>query len=249
MVRIAICDDDENYIQELKQIMGEYNNDLRKLEIDEFLSGDALLASRVDELDAIFLDIQMENMDGNEIAVKLKKRGYQGLLIQCSGIFMPTPETIKISPYRYFLKQDSHEKTVSELEDVFEELDRRKSCCEIEAFYKRERVCICIADIVYISHYRNGRSILHLNDKKAEQYMDAKIIVRANFDELLHQLEGADFAIPHNSYMVNLRYITNFDYKEDYIEVNGMPVAVSRGKKDEFFRKFTEYSRKKYRHK
>ena len=47
----------------------------------------------------------MEEMNGNEIAVKLKEKGYQGLLIQCSGIFMPTPETIKISPYRYLLKQ------------------------------------------------------------------------------------------------------------------------------------------------
>ena len=52
----------------------------------------------------------MKRMNGNETAVRLNQNGYQGVLVQCSGIFMPTPETIKISPYRYLLKQDSREK-------------------------------------------------------------------------------------------------------------------------------------------
>lgn len=249
MVRIAICDDDENYIEELKQIIQVCNNNVREIEIVEFLSGEELLADQIDENDAIFLDIQMENMNGNEIAMKLKEQEYQGLLIQCSGIFMPTPETVKISPYRYFLKQYSYEETLRELEEVFEELDRRKACYEIEGFYKRERVRIRLADIVYISHYRNGSSVVHLNQKKAENYMDGKILVHANFDELSHQLEAADFAIPHNSYMVNLRYITGLNPREDCIEADGMSITVSRGKREEFFRKLAEYSRNKYRQK
>lgn len=249
MYKIAICDDDEKYIHELREMILEENGMKREIVFYDFQSGEELLSSEMDEIDAIFLDIQMENMNGNEIAIKLKEQEYQGLLIQCSGIFMPTPETVKISPYRYFLKQYSYEETLRELEEVFEELDRRKACYEIEGFYKRERVRIRLADIVYISHYRNGSSVVHLNQKKAENYMDGKILVHANFDELSHQLEAADFAIPHNSYMVNLRYITGLNPQEDCIEADGVCITVSRGKREEFFRKLAEYSRNKYRKK
>ena len=89
MYKVAICDDDKNYISELTQIILECNAKKNEIQILEFHSGEQLLKGLPDDIDVIFLDIQMAGMNGNETAVQLKERGYHGILVQCSGIFMP----------------------------------------------------------------------------------------------------------------------------------------------------------------
>ena len=99
--KIALCDDDTNYMDELEKLLKKCSQQEDLLEIVKCTSGEQLLNSDIDNADVVFLDIQLKGMDGNEISVELRKRGYQGVLVHCSGIYMPTPETIKISPYRY----------------------------------------------------------------------------------------------------------------------------------------------------
>lgn len=248
MFKIAICDDDKDYIKELEDIILECNDERLLLEFYEFDSGEKLLHSKFDDMDVIFLDIQMQGMNGNETAVRLNKMGYQGVLVQCSGIFMPTPETIKISPYRYLLKQDSREKTIFEMEEILFQMAKRKMCYEIEGSYLREKMNFRVADIVYMTHHPKG-SVLHLRSEKAKRYQDGKIIVPYDFEQLLEILREADFAIPHNSYMVNLRYVSSFEPKTEFFVVDGKSLPMSRGKKEAFLNDLAKYTRKKYKEK
>lgn len=248
MFKIAICDDDKDYIKELEDIILESNDNQVAIKFFEFESGEKLLHSKVDDMDVIFLDIQMEGMNGNETAVRLNQKGYQGVLIQCSGIFMPTPETIKISPYRYLLKQDSREKTISEMREILSQMIAGKMCYEIEGSYLREKIKFRVADIVYMTHHPKG-SVLHLRKEKAKRYQDGKIIVPYDFEQLLELLEAADFSIPHNSYMVNLRYVSDFNPKTEYFVVDEVNLPMSRGKKGDFLNDLAKYTRKKYKEK
>lgn len=248
MYKIAICDDDKDYIKELKDIILECNEKMLVIEFYEFDSGEKLLHSKFDDMDVIFLDIHMQGMNGNETAVRLNEKGYQGVLVQCSGIFMPTPETIKISPYRYLLKQDTRETTVSEMKEILSHMVARKICYEIEGSYLRERMKFRVADIVYITHHSKG-SVLHLQKEKAEQYQNGKIIVPYDFEELLELLQAADFSVPHNSYMVHLRYVSSFDPKTEFFVADGKRLSMSRGKKELFLNDLAKYARKKYKEK
>lgn len=248
MFKIAICDDDAWYRLDLVELIRESYTGNEEVDISEFCSGRMLLEQKIDEFDVIFLDIQMEEMDGNETAVRLKKKGYRGILVQCSGIYHPTPETIKISPYRYLLKQDSREKTMMELKEVWEELLSRKQCMELDASYVREKVKVKVSDITYITHHPKG-SVLHLYAEKMKQFTEGNIIAPYSFEELLNLLEEIGFAIPHNSYIVNLRFVSGFDIKRETIVVDGKTMFMSRGKKDTFLSSLTEYSRKKYKEK
>jgi DNA-binding LytR/AlgR family response regulator len=247
MFRIAICDDDAGYIAELKRMIAKCEKDSRKIQFFEFLSGEELLMGDIHEMDVIFLDIRLEGMNGNQTSVCLKERGYRGLLIHCSGIYMPTPETVKISPYRYLLKQMPEPEMLRELNEILREMKARQRCSEIEGSYMRERMMFRIADIVYITHHANKNSVLHLCRNKLKQYMEGNIIVSYGFDELLRMLEPVDFALPHNSYMINLHYVSKFDFKKEIVEVEGKMIPISRGQKDRFFHELTEYTRKKTR--
>ena len=248
MYKIAICDDDKDYIKELKDIILESNEKRLAIEFYDFECGEKLLHSKIDDMDVIFLDIQMGGMNGNETAVRLNQKGYQGVLVQCSGIFMPTPETIKISPYRYLLKQDTREKTVSEMKEILSQMVARKMCYEIEGSYLREKMYFRVADVVYFTHHPKG-SVLHLNSEKAKNYQKGKIIVPYDFEQLLELLELLDFSVPHNSYMVNLRYVSNFNPKTEFFIVDGKQLPMSRGKKEAFLNDLAKYIRKKYKEK
>lgn len=244
MYNIAICDDDKNYIRELKETILACNKGKLVLAFYEFDSGEALLHSKIHEMDVIFLDIHMPGMDGNETAVRLNQRGYQGLLVQCSGVFMPTPETIKISPYRYLLKQDAVEKTVSEIKEILSQMVTRKRGYEIEASYLRLKEYFRVDDIAYITHHQKG-SELHLRSGVAEKYRDGKIIAPYSFEELLVILKEADFSVPHNSHMVNLRYVSDIDPKAEFFVVDGKKLSMSRSRKDAFLKDMASYKKKK----
>ena len=234
--KIALCDDDTNYMDELEKLLKKCSQQEDLLETVKCTSGEQLLNSDIDNADVVFLDIQLKGMDGNEISVELRKRGYQGVLVHCSGIYMPTPETIKISPYRYILKQAEKEEVMKDLYDIFKEIARRKKVYSIEAYYKREKITVQTADITFITHHKNGKSILHVKESLEKIYSDGNIIAPYSFKELMNMLDKSDFAMPHSSYIVNLHYILG-QREGEFIKIGTEMISISRSKNRNLKRK------------
>lgn len=252
MYNIVICDDDKGYIDELRKIIESVNQYNRKLHFFEFYSGEDLLNKMPFDIDILFLDIQLGGRNGNEIALELYNRGFRGVLVQVSGIYMPTPETIRISPYRYILKNDFQEQIIQDIEAAFEEADRQKTSIAIEASYLREPVIITIRDITYFTHHRKG-SVVHLSKSShyASKIIDGQLITQYTFSELLEMLHPVGFALPHNSYIVNMRYIKECRFKnlEICIEDEAASFSIARNKKEEFKSDFLHFLNKKYKEK
>lgn len=155
------------------------------------------------------------------------------------------PETIKISPYRYILKQAEKEEVMKDLYDIFKEIARRKKVYSIEAYYKREKITVQTADITFITHHKNGKSILHVKESLEKIYSDGNIIAPYSFKELMNMLDKSDFAMPHSSYIVNLHYILG-QREGDFIKIGTEMISISRSKKQEFKKKMMQYFGNKY---
>ena len=71
---IAICDDNEDQIKELRRLLGEWSADKSfALNIDEYISAESFLFSYPDKpCDLILLDIEMKRLNGMELAQKLR---------------------------------------------------------------------------------------------------------------------------------------------------------------------------------
>lgn len=248
MYKIVICDSDQNYIKELEGIIRECNKNQRDLSFIEFYSGEELLENLPMDSDVLFMNIKLDGMDGNEAAVKAVEARYQGLLIQFSDTVMPTLETIKISPYRYLLKQAGKKAVCEEIYEILAEMDRQKARFALEASYRREKIIIRTMDIVYITHHKKG-SVLHLNQEYQGQYPEGQLITPYKFRELLEMLSPIGFVCPHQSYLVNLRYVSSFNQTSELVELDGEQMSVARGRIAQFAKDFARYIDQSYREK
>lgn len=80
MLSIAICDDEKSVSEKIEKMAKDF---FRKKNIDisvvKYSSGEELLGSS-QGMDILFLDIQMEDMDGMETARELRNRKFKGTL-------------------------------------------------------------------------------------------------------------------------------------------------------------------------
>lgn len=232
MFNVAICDDDKNFIQYVEDIIKElgYAEDVKFF---EYLSGEEFLFD-IDErgdLDLVVLDIQMGETDGNQVSVELRKRYKSTTLVFCSGYFKPSPENIKVSPFRFLLKEYSRDRMVSEFKEMI--------VCRGE----RSQVQVYANEIMYIEISKRGTKVHTLNKGgMVEKVYSCK----KSLDFLYELFKESNFAYAHNSYIVNLKYVKKL-CSEELKLVDGQVLSVSRTKIKNLRKQVTEYFERKYR--
>lgn len=74
------------------------------------------------QIDLLFLEAQLDGISGEEVAIKFREYYPGTILVFCSGIYKPTPDFLKVSPYRYLLKQYTDENMLKELKEIVQHL-------------------------------------------------------------------------------------------------------------------------------
>lgn len=77
MIRIAVCDDEESITQNMEDVLEKCARELKaKIEVEVFYDGATLLdymGKTNSVYDVVFLDIEMQRMNGLETAEKLRE--------------------------------------------------------------------------------------------------------------------------------------------------------------------------------
>lgn len=122
-MKIAICDDKEVMRKELKKQLEDY---AIKRHIDlvyyDFSNGADLLASSI-EYDVIFMDYQMEGLDGLETSRKLREKGIKSAIIFLTSFPHIVFNAFEVNTYRFLLKPLDKEKLISAMDDYLKSLD------------------------------------------------------------------------------------------------------------------------------
>lgn len=86
MIKIAVCDDEQYFIEEIKEILIEYSEEIQTdISVSEFCDGVMLLEQYDCRYDIVFLDIKMPYIDGIGVAEKIRDRD------QMSRLFFNIP--------------------------------------------------------------------------------------------------------------------------------------------------------------
>lgn len=121
--RIAICDDDANDRNRLRQEISSLAA-MRPLQFAEFADGCSLLNSE-ESFDLIFLDIIMDGRNGIETARKMRRRNCHALIIFVTNSHEHLMSGYEVEAFRYLLKPYAASELRDILEKAFERLDKR----------------------------------------------------------------------------------------------------------------------------
>ena len=105
-MKIAICDDEKEFRDLIRVYIEDYLNTKDILyTIDTFISGEKFLNETFpSEYSIIFLDINMEGMDGITTAKKIRERGINSYIVFVTAYIDYSLEGYKVGAVRYLLK-------------------------------------------------------------------------------------------------------------------------------------------------
>lgn len=226
MLHIAVCDDEQIIMERLKKLLETYRPDCM---VTMYRSGEGLLDA-FDQYDLIFLDIEMPQTNGMELAAKLRELQYDGEVIFLTGYTDYMQDAFKVRAFRYLQKPIR--------EDQLEE-----ALCAAEEEFQQQYLVLTGEKVFRIKI----RDILYLEAVHNETYIVTKtgeLVVRSPMREIYEMLDPAEFIQTHKSYVVALRAIRYVGNQEVVLQELQPRIPLSRRRQQEVRKAYMEYIKK-----
>ena len=231
MIEIAICDDEEIIIERIADLIKKQNTDCH---IESFRAGNELLSTKR-HYDLIFLDIQMDGINGIETAKAVRKYDRKAVIIFVTAVKEYVFEAFDVGAFHYLLKPIGEEKFAEVFENAVREVRERQIQKETPTLFiktKNKSYTFNQSEIIFIESM-SRKAVIHTAKNTLEVY--------AVMNELQKEL-GNSFYRCHRGYLVNMAHIT--EYSNDMIEMdNGERVYLAKEKYQKFVREYMRYLR------
>lgn len=224
---IAVVDDEKAIREHIYGLVEEQQSESR---IEAYATGEELLAS-VKRFDIVFLNIQMEGMNGIEAARSLREKNANlgvgdTVLVFITGIKDYVFDAFDLYAFQYLLKPIDEGKFAEVLERAVREAAKKKRRV---LFIKSRNLILDQSEILYIE---SRAKKVEIHTKGAAQAIE----IYAAMDELEGQL-GENFYRCHRAYIVNMDCITEYD-GESITLTNGDRVYLTKKKYGEFVKAY-----------
>ena len=224
-IRIAICEDNPADADQLIKHLKNAENELKiKTSIQIYRNGTDFLSHFCPEIDMIFLDVQLPDMDGDEIAARIRNLDKSVYLVFISRHISFFSIGFAHEAKNYLLKPLSYTQLMEEMRKYLRyDKEPRLSCLWITN--KKETHKIYLSRLRYIET-ENRRLILHY-DNDIIYYTD-------KISDFIKRLPEQSFFRCNTSYIVNLYYVHHIvpDINRYCIHLHtGEVLPLSRNKK------------------
>ncbi len=244
MLISVIVDDEPKAIQSLSWELSNYSDQIKV--IATFNNPEkALLFLTENNIDCLFLDIEMPTMDGFQFLNKLKFRDFAVVITTAYNEY--AIKALKKDALDYLLKpidSDDLEETIekvkkhrsraldsNKIEKVLLRFNEKLNTKKIAINTDGKLIFLESNEILYIVSDGNYSTFHTTNNKK--------IVVTKKLKEINTILPNEIFFRVHNSYIINLTKVKEFFKTDGYVILeDNYKIPVSRQKKSEFLEKF-----------
>lgn len=233
MYRIAICEDDAAQRDYEKALIGRFAKKQKyEIALDCYANAEQLLFAREDRppYDLFILDIQLGEMNGMELAAKLRAHGLDGAILFLTGVPDYAIEGYSVGAVRYLLKPIREEDFLSLLDALYKERKKDETSCFILRQGNAARK-IKLADILYVE--ARGHYIYMKTTAGEEEWKNS-------FSQIQDDLTKSGFFLLKRGLLVNLAQIKQISRTECILE-NGMALPVARSKYKELNEAFIAF--------
>lgn len=236
-MKIAICDDNMEYIYTLEKYLDELSK--TKPECDAYQNGEALISAygKTDErYDVIFLDMEMGELNGIETANLIREIDEHVIIVFITSHTKYMQRSFECMPFRFLVKPVAFE----DFNKVYHEICKKlKDKPETLIFQEnRSRIRLFCEDILFFESL--GHSILiHTQNGTIHK-------IRKTMTELLAGIDNGIFVRVHRAFVVNLNHIYKIGEADVTMHHCDKPIPIGRTYKKEFVDKFLNYKERKY---
>lgn len=224
MFRIAICDDENLFAEELKELISGYMMEKGLVfKIDTYSSGEALVALGIEVVryTVVFLDINMEKIDGIMAAEKIREVSREIFIVFVTAYVNYSLEGYRLDAVRYLLKGNANfQSTVNEcMNAIMDKLNY--SVAKKEFDFKEGTKEISLERLLYIESNLHKLEFHVMED-------DMKIYTMyETLNALEDKLAANEFVRIHQSYLVNIKYIKNV-VRYKVVLTNGVELVIPK---------------------
>ena len=229
--KVAICDDERDQIEYIASIVASWSvHEGYHCDIRTFSSAEAFLFEYEEDkaYDILLLDVEMKNMDGIELAKRIRKDSNRAEIIFITSHFEFVGEGYEVDALHYLVKPISEDKLTQVLSKAAEKLSVEPPSVVISC--EGGTVKLYESDILYVESFLHY-IVIHTKDNEYR--------IKENISVFENKLSD-DFYRIHRSYLASLKHVTRISRTSVHIGNTELPL--SRGKYDDINRAFIEHN-------
>lgn len=230
MLKIAVVDDEQVYIDQIQEYIMQYGQEKnREIQVEAFCDGSGLLHNYSPGFDIILLDIEMGEMNGMEVAREIRKMDQEVVLVFITNMAQYAINGYDVGALDYVLKPINYytfsvrlDRAVSRVKTHLQE----EILLNMTDGIKRIRV-----DQIHYVEVQNR--MLHYHTEHGV------FIVRGTLQGAETKLRENHFVRCNHWYLVNLQYVS--EIRRNIVIVAGEELEISRRNKTAFMSELTDY--------
>ena len=223
MIRIAICDDEKHMSDQIGAFVSDFfRKKNREISLRMFSSGEELLSYN-GQIDILFLDIQMKDMDGMETARRLRADKFRGFLVFITVLKEMVFQSFEVQAYDYLVKPIDEKQFGKTMERLYSSMSSAgEDSLLVQKGYEGS---IIRKDEIIYCEIIDRKIYLNLASSEVIDYYE-------RIENLEKKLDNRFFRC-HRSYLINLKHLKGYKNGTAYMD-NGREIPVSRLRSREF---------------
>lgn len=234
-MRIAVCDDQQFFVDEIKNKIETYLNSKNiTFELDTFTDGLTLISSYkyIHKYDIIFLDVEMPCFTGEDVAKEFKNEEHRPLIIFTTSHSDFAKRGYKYSAYDFLDKSDIKKELSIILSNSIKDLATKRR----EEFVEFNNVAVKVKNIMYFITSMKNTQVYTTTDiikiertplKFFEEQEIFKDFIKINRNTLVNY----DYIMSFSNSKIKMNNDVTFDVpkiKTDEVKINISQIGVNR---------------------
>lgn len=242
MLNICVCDDSIEFIRVFVNQLDFMCKKFFSKDIKYALRGAFNTASEVmnylndSEIDLLFLDIDMPEMNGFDLAKRVYAKNPEIMIIFVSGHDHYVFEVFEFSPFAYLRKTKILEDLPRILNRIDESVARKNIRMEMDTV--KGHISVPVKDVLYIKSDGNYYTIITCAGDK--------IICRGTLSSAEKYWTNYDFFRVHAAYIVNMDHIQSFRNNELTIGAYNEVIPISQRRLASFRKAYATFTMRRF---
>lgn len=223
MYQICIVDDEDNSLNQLKEILLKFFKG-KSIQVDIFSFNNPV--NFIDKFipnkyDIIFLDISMPQINGIDVGKKIREKDISTTIVFTTSLIQYALSGYEVNAFDYLLKPINYSSLALTLQRWLKLQNNNDNSITIK--YKNSFIKLDIISILYIEVI-DHKLIIHT---KNEDYS-----LRDSLDNYIDKLKDYNFSLCNRCYLVNLKYVSKIT--QDNVIVGNDKLILSKKRRAEF---------------